>query len=504
MKFAHFVTLILLLISLSSVHADSAPKREFRGTWIQTIYQAQYAGMSQKQMKQYFCELLDGLQYAGINAIIFQMRPSADAFYNSQIEPWSKWFTGKQGNAPAQEWDPADFLIKECHKRNMEFHAWLNPYRVATNSKEKLAPNHIFHQHPEWFVEYDGKLFFDPGYPQTRKYVREVIKDIVTRYDVDAIHFDDYFYPYPAKGQSFSDDNSFLTYHKKMNFKSNQREDWRRQNINILIKSIREDIIQIKPWVRFGISPFGIYRNHHNDPDGSLTNGLQNFDDLYADILFWSNQGWIDYVIPQLYWEIGHKQADYKTLVKWWNDHANNSHMYIGQSISRSLDQNQALSVSDHHFSQKMDLARRLTAISGNCFWYGYQINENEKQIATVLHQKYHAHPALIPAYTSIDDKAPKEVKKLRTRWTANGYELQWRRRDTDDEFQKQIYFAIYRFKKGEKKDLSKSVNLIGTTRNTYYLLPFDDGETKYEYVVTALDRMHNESTKGKSKKVKL
>ncbi|MEG1586801.1 MAG: family 10 glycosylhydrolase [Bacteroidales bacterium] len=486
------------------ISAQQNPKREFRGAWIQTVHQGQYAGMTKVEMQDYFTNMLDKLKDAGINAVLFQLRPSADAFYPSMLEPWSRYLTGTQGKAPNPFWDPAEFLIEECHKRNMEFHAWLNPYRVTTSSKERPSFNHIYNRNPEWFVEYDGKLYFDPGQPQCRKFFREVIKDIITRYDVDAIHMDDYFYPYPVQGKLFPDDASFAAYHEKMKFSANQRADWRRQNVNILIKSIHEDILSIKPWVRFGISPFGIYRNAKTDPAGSKTNGLQNYDDLYADVLRWTREGWIDYVIPQLYWERGHKAADYDTLIKWWNTHHNDTQLYIGQSISRSLDNGYNLTQSDNHFGKKIELSRTLDNVSGNCFWYGYQIANNEKKVATALASKYHAMPALIPAYTHIDDRMPNEVRKVKTRWTERGYELQWKRRETEDELQKQIYFCIYRYKKGEKRNLNDAAHLVATTRDTYYLLPYNKGKEKYVYVVTAVDRMHNESKKGNSERVKL
>ncbi|MEG2179365.1 MAG: family 10 glycosylhydrolase [Bacteroidales bacterium] len=504
MKLIQSLAIACSLFYCNPGHADTAPKREFRGTWVQTVHQSHYSGMNRSEMKSYFKKMLDDLQNAGINVLIFQIRPSADAFYPSDLEPWSRFLTGKQGRAPQTEWDPTAFLIDECHKRNIEFHAWLNPYRVTASANEQLSEDHIYNQHPEWFVKYDGKLYFDPGQPQCRKFFRNVIKDIITRYDVDAIHMDDYFYPYPVKGQRFPDEASFQAYHKKMNFSTSQLGDWRRQNVNILIKSIHEDIRSLKPWVRFGISPFGIYRNKKSDPQGSLTNGLQNYDDLYADVLRWTEEGWIDYLIPQLYWECGHKAADYDILIDWWNQNSNNTHLYIGQSISRSLDDNRNLTSADNHFNRKISKTRQSENISGNCFWYAYQIMDNEKKVADILKTKYHATPTLLPAYTHIDSEAPKEVRKVKTRWTENGYEMQWKRRDTDDEMQKQIYFCIYRFKRGEKRDLNNSENLIATTRDTYYLLPYEDGKNRFDYVVTSVDRMHNESKKGARKKVKL
>ena len=338
--------------------AQRAPKREFRGAWIHTVNQDRYQQMTPGQTMAYFDALLDTLQQDGINAVIFQVRPQADAFYASELEPWSRFLTGTQGEAPEPFWDPLAYMIEACHARNMELHAWLNPYRVCSTS-QTLAADHIYFKHPEWFVEYGDQILFDPGLPQSRKFIREVVADIVTRYDVDAIHMDDYFYPYPVGAAAFPDDISFATYGEKMGFGPDERADWRRQNVNILIKSLHETIRSIKPWVRFGISPFGIYRNRRSTPDGSGsdTRGLQNYDDLYADVLLWTREGWVDYLIPQLYWEIGHKAACFETLIEWWNDVPNGRHLYIGQSVDRTMNAHD-IDPGRTQLNRKMQLSR--------------------------------------------------------------------------------------------------------------------------------------------------
>ena len=323
MKLKNYLLLLALLLVVG-VRAqvpsgNKYPKREFRGAWIQAV-NGQFRGIPTERLKQILISQLNSLQEAGINAIIFQVRPEADALYASQYEPWSRFLTGTQGQTPSPMWDPMQFMIEECQKRNMEFHAWINPYRVKTSLKNKLAPEHIYHQHPEWFVTYGDQLYFDPALPESREYICKIVTDIVSRYDVDAIHMDDYFYPYPVNGLDFPDDASFARYGGGFTNKA----DWRRSNVNVLIKKLHETIRGIKPWVKFGISPFGIYRNQKSDPLGSNTNGLQNYDDLYADVLLWAREGWIDYNIPQIYWEIGHKAADYETLVKWWATHSEN------------------------------------------------------------------------------------------------------------------------------------------------------------------------------------
>jgi uncharacterized lipoprotein YddW (UPF0748 family) len=267
-----------LAVQAQFVSTSAHPKREFRAAWIQAV-NGQFRGIPTDRLKQILINQLNSLQGAGINAIIFQVRPEADALYASQYEPWSRFLTGVQGKAPEPYWDPMQFMIEECHKRSMEFHAWINPYRVKTSLKNELSPIHIYNSHPEWFVTYGDQLYFDPALPESRNHICKVITDIVSRYDVDAIHMDDYFYPYPVKGMDFPDDASFARYGGGFSNKA----DWRRSNVNILIQKIHETVRGLKPWVKFGVSPFGIYRNQSSDPLGSATNGLQNYDDLYDD-----------------------------------------------------------------------------------------------------------------------------------------------------------------------------------------------------------------------------
>lgn len=382
------IYLSLLLFSfLSGMVSQGAehPKREFRGAWIHTVGQSRYMEMNRDAMQDYFDQMLDSLQHIGINAVIFQVRPTADAFYRSELEPWSKYLTGKQGVAPEPLWDPLQYMIEQCHARNMELHAWLNPYRVGTNADEPLAASHIYHKHPEWFVRYGRQLYFDPGLPECRRFIGRVVDDIVSRYDVDAIHMDDYFYPYPIAGSEFPDENSYARYGNGMD-----RGDWRRENVNALIKELHKIIKSRKPWVRFGISPFGIYRNQKSDPDGSATNGLQNYDQLYADVLLWTRNGWVDYMLPQLYWEIGHQAACVETLIYWWNNHANGRHLYIGQDVARTMNATDVNPIYTQ-LNHKMQLSRYLDHVGGNCFWPGYSLLENYKGIADDLKGYYHA-----------------------------------------------------------------------------------------------------------------
>ena len=499
--------LFLLTVTLSlSVISQQSPKREFRGAWIHVIGQSQYRNMSVGEMKRYLINILDSLKTVNVNAVIFQVRPTADAFYYSTIEPWSQYLTGTQGRAPEGNFDPMAFMIEETHKRMMEFHAWLNPYRVTASENDVLHPSHLYHRYPERFLKYGRQLYFDPGLPENRSHICRVVKDILLRYDVDAIHMDDYFYPYPIAGQQFPDDNSFRRYAQQQGFSSSQRDDWRRDNVNLLIEQIKQTIVQTKPWVRFGISPFGIYRNKRSTPDGSgsNTNGLQNYDDLYADVLLWMQKGWIDYCIPQIYWEIGHQAADYETLIHWWGEQRNIGQLYVGQSVDRTVNAADLRFPQRNQLTRKMQLARTLPGIDGNCWWPGYSVVRNNKGIADSLIRNYQAYPALIPAYTHLHKKTPKDVKSLKANWTQNGYLLNWKRNGDPSDPVKAQYYVIYRFRDGEKTQLNDPSKIITLTNKTSFLLPYERGKTKYKYVVTSVDRFHNETKKGKSKKVKL
>jgi len=508
MKASRFILCVILLTTNLIAFSQSKPKkREFRGVWIHTVQQSQYRTMSTSDMKQYFVNMLDVFQKTGINAFIFQVRPQADAFYKSELEPWSRFLTGEQGKEPNPSWDPMAFLIEECHKRNIEFHAWLNPYRVTNNENEVLSENHLYNKSPELFIKYGKQIYFDPGITQNRRHICNVVKDIVRRYNVDAIHMDDYFYPYPIAGEEFPDDSTFQVYAAKQGFKPHERANWRRNNVNMLIGEIKETIYNTKPWVRFGVSPFGIYRNKINTKDGSgsETNGLENYSGLFADVLQWSRKSQIDYIVPQLYWEIGHKKADYSTLVKWWAANVNTEHLYIGQSLVNINNYPSPTKPNSNQLPDKMRAIDSFPTISGNCLWNGYDILRNEGGIRDSLTKNYFRYPALVPAYSNMDNMPPKEVAKLMAEWTPIGYFLHWEPGiDKKDPSNIPTRYCIYRFKKGEKKDINDPSKIIAITSETEYSLPYEKGLNSYKYVVTAIDKYNFESKKGKSKNVKL
>ena len=481
-KLFAIVSLIAIAISLDAQNVPQ-PKREFRGVWLHIVGNTQIRTMSEAQVKEMFIQTLDSLEQAGCNAVIFQVRPQADAFYPSHLEPWSRFLTGVQGQAPDPLWDPLQFMIEESHKRGMELHAWCNPYRVTSNDKEELAPDHLFFSNPDIFKRYGTQLYFDPGEPASREHTVSVIADIVRRYDVDAIHFDDYFYPYPVKYEEFHDDASFVKYAKEQGFEYWQKGDWRRNNVAILMKELNDTIKSIKPWVRFGISPFGIHRNLSETPDssGSATNGLSNYEALFADVPDWGVKGYIDYIVPQLYWRINFAPACYEILINWWNDGNFTDHLYIGQNIA----------VLDTQLERKMELVRELPNVAGNVWWPGWSIKRNTHNIHDSLSTVYQSRPALIPAYTRLDDRAPQGVKTLKKKSTS----VRWTIEPTDDPMQQPVFYAVYLFPKGVMADTSKGEYLVKITNQMSYDFGEDFKKYKgYTVAVTAIDRCWNES----------
>ncbi|MCD8165179.1 MAG: family 10 glycosylhydrolase [Bacteroides sp.] len=494
-----FIFILFVSIRIAAQpHQQIHPKREFRGAWIQAV-NGQFLGKSTDELQQYLISQLNALQEAGINAIIFQIRPEADALYASEIEPWSRFLTGVQGKEPAPYWDPMAFMIEECRKRNMEFHAWINPYRVKTNNTKELAPGHLYYQHPEWFVQYGNQLYFNPALSQSRDHILKVVSDVVSRYDIDAIHMDDYFYPYPIDGVDFPDEEYYARYGGSFTSKA----DWRRNNVNILIKQLHETIRSIKPWVKFGISPFGIYRNEKTDPLGSKTNGLQNYDDLYADVLLWAREGWIDYSIPQVYWEIGHPAADYETLIHWWARHPENRPLFIGQDVERTVKHIDPKNPSSHQLPAKMALQRSYQTIGGSCQWAAASVVNNVGNYKTALSEHYHKYPALIPVFDFMDSTPPGKVKKVKSVWTPNGYVLFWTAPKAKTEMDEAVRYVVYRYDNKKNYDLEDPSTIVAITSEPWYKLPYEDGKKRYWYRVTALDRLHNES-KSVVKKVKL
>ncbi len=483
---------------LLALVVSAQQKREFRGAWIQCV-NGQFKGIGTETMQRTLTYQLNELQKDGCNAIIFQVRPECDALYESDLEPWSYYLTGVQGEKPNPYWDPLQWMIDECHRRGMELHAWINPYRAKTKSPHQNAANHVIVRHPEWTFDYDGLTLLNPAYKECRDYICDVVKDIVERYDVDGLHIDDYFYPYPVAGVEIPDEAQYRAAPNGMK----NRDDWRRYNVNMFIQQVYETIHATKPWVKFGVSPFGIYRNQKSDPNGSKTNGLQNYDQLYADVLLWDANGWMDYCVPQLYWEIGNKAADYDELIHWWNRHLTRTPLYIGEDVERTVKYPDLTNKSQHQLAAKMALHAELPRIQGTVLWYAKAAVDNVGNYGTLLRNNYWRMPALQPLMPHIDKKAPKAPRKLKAvRMDDGEHVLFWMPPKGKGWQDEAASYVVYRFEKGEPINIDDPSKIVKVTTDCLYMIPAGQSG-RFTYVVTALDRMQNESKIAK-KKVKL
>jgi uncharacterized lipoprotein YddW (UPF0748 family) len=387
---------IILVLFILSIFVTQAQQKEFRAAWIATVDNIDWptkGNWDADSQKAEFIRIIDMHKRNGLNALVVQIRPATDAFYPSQYEPWSEWLTGKQGSPPQPYYDPLQFMIDESHKRGFEFHAWMNPYRAVFDTKKStVAPTHITKIHPEWFLTYGDKKYFDPGSKEAQAFVVNIVKDVVSRYNIDAIHFDDYFYPYKIPKKEFPDNKSYKQYGNGIS-----KDDWRRSNCDSIIVGLSRVIKKINPKCKFGISPFGIWRNISKDSiNGSNTNGgSSNYDDLYADILLWLKNDWIDYVAPQLYWEFEHKVAPYQVLLDWWSEHTYGKHLYIGLAIYRAN--------SNVNWKDKTQLPRQIEAlrqkknVQGMVFFSSKSFDNNPNGWSDALRYNYFKDPATIP-----------------------------------------------------------------------------------------------------------
>lgn len=396
-----------ILACLFSLYSFAQPEYEFRGVWIATVDNIDWPprGVTNPaQQKADFIQLLDMHKRNGMNAVIVQIRPAADAFYASPYEPWSQWLTGTQGKPTFPYYDPLVFMIEEAHKRGMEFHAWLNPYRANFNIRTaSISPDHITRTHPEWFLTYGDKKYFDPGNSLAQAFVVNVVRDIVKRYDIDAIHMDDYFYPYRLPGKEFPDAASY-----KRSGSTLSKDDWRRANVDSIIEKISAAIKMEKPYCKFGISPFSVWRNKSQDPEGSDTKaGVTNYDDLYADILLWLKNGWIDYVAPQLYLEIGHSKIPFETMVDWWSKHSYGRHIYIGHGIYRFFENSPAWK-RPAELPNQIDIVRQYPEIQGSVFYNSSSFRRNPNGWNDSLQNNYYKKPAKIPVMEWLPEREKK------------------------------------------------------------------------------------------------
>ncbi|MBL1067349.1 glycoside hydrolase family 10 protein [Streptomyces sp. 7-21] len=358
---------------------DGPAPREMRGMWIATVANIDWPrrqDLTPDQARAALTGLLDTAVERRLNTVFLQVRPTADALWPSRFEPWSHWLTGEQGRDPG--WDPLGFAVREAHARGLELHAWFNPYRVAQHDDlSRLAPEHPARLNPDWVVPYGGALYYNPGLPEVRAFVQDAMMDAVTRYDIDGVHWDDYFYPYPVAGETFDDDAAWERYGGGFE----DRAGWRRNNIDLLVREMRDRVRAAKPGLPFGVSPFGIWRNSTTDPEGSDTQGgVETYDDLYADVRTWVRESWIDYVIPQLYWHIGFEAADYATLVDWWSGVAEGTDvaLYVGEALYKAGDPEQpAAWQNPAELSEHLTFCQDYPLVAGHVFYSARYVAED-------------------------------------------------------------------------------------------------------------------------------
>lgn len=497
MKHLTLKLFFLFFLSIWFSFQAQTSKYQMRAAWIATVTNIDWPSdrnLTVEQQKKEMIVMLDSLQLLNMNAVVFQIRPSADALFVSNFEPWSQWFMGEQGKKPTPFYDPLSFLIKEAHARSMEVHVWLNPYRAIVDETQPIDKQHAFYQKKHLIKKYGDRYYFDPGYKETRDYLNNIVADVVMRYDVDAIHFDDYFYPYKIKKEEFPDEDSFLK--EPRGFSKLKKDDWRRNNVDLVIAELQQTIKSIKPWVEFGISPFGVWRNIDKDSKGSKTRaGVTNYDDLYADILKWLELGIIDYVVPQLYWEIGKEVADYQVLIDWWAKNSYNKNLYIGLYASGLNNSKISAWKNGNELVRQMELNKKYPQQQGLFFFSARPMLKNPMNICDTLKNYYFKYPALVPLNKNIKGEASPQPSNLKVIKEKENVFLTWDKIVQD--YGKQVaYYLVYVFKGHTIGDLENPTCIVAKTTDNF----LDVSECcknlkgEYTFVVTSVNRYKYES----------
>ena len=476
------------------IFAKKHPKRELRSAWITTFTNLDWPsskGLTSLQQKNEFLRIVSDFQQNSINAVIGQVRASSDAFYKSKLSPWSEWLTGQQGQAPDSNFDPLKFMVKECHKRNMEFHAWFNPFRAISHVKfSSIAENHITKKKPEWFFKYGNSVYYNPGIPEVRSYICNIVKEVVKNYDIDGVHFDDYFYPYTIEGEIIPDEKEFKIYSRGCK----SIHDWRRDNINLLIQEVAQVIKTEKKHVKFGVSPLAIWRNHKQDPKGSFTNsGQSSYDNLYCDTKLWIEESWVDYMAPQLYWSTSNKFANYNHLINWWTKNEYKSHLYVGHAIYK-LDTKNRHSFGTEELVKQVNISRQNGKVNGNIYFRAKAFISNHQNFQKTISESIYKYPSLVPAMKWIDSIPPSKPIKLKAKIENKRMHLSWKSPKYNSADDSAAYYVVYRFDENETISTTFSNKILSIQKNNEFIDTSATLNKHYKYVVTAVDRLHNES----------
>ncbi len=489
----------------ASLDTQKNPKREFRAAWVTTFTNLDWPskkGLTPFQQKAEFIQLVQHFTHTRLNAAIVQVRASSDAFYESKFSPWSEWLTGTQGIPPSPYYDPLEFMVKECHTNNLEFHAWFNPLRAISHDRfSSVAKDHITNKKPEWFFHYGQSYYYNPGIPEVRQYIIDVILEVVRNYDIDGVHLDDYFYPYTYKKQAIPDQTTFKKYARGIK----NIKDWRRDNINLLIEEISKAIKKEKAYVKFGISPLAIWRNKKQDPTGSISNsGQTSYDNLYCDTKLWMEKGLMDYIAPQLYWSTDNLYANYNHLLKWWNDQTKDSiHLYLGHALYK-LNKADRHSFPPSELINQVNLSRTYSRSQGSIFFRANAFKHDYQGFQKKFRSSIYKLPAIIPTMPWIDDIPPMAPSKLTAEYDNSVVQLDWLAKRSFDPMNEPSYYAVYRYLGSVKNPELSTKNLIDLSKTTTYIdFSAMEGKT-YTYVITTFDRLHNESINFVSKTIKL
>ncbi|TKC12437.1 glycoside hydrolase [Pedobacter polaris] len=495
--YALLLSLAVPLFSIAQNTTKIAPKREFRGVWIASVTNIDWPsrpGLSVDKQKQELIGILEQHKKSGINAIMLQIRPTADALYAKSREPWSHWLMGKQGLAPAAGYDPLEFAIKEAHFRGMELHAWFNPYRATMSAGQLTSSEHITKKRPELFYRYGGQILFDPGLPEVREYITQVILDVVKEYDIDGVHFDDYFYPYRIAGQTIKDNTTFTKYANGFT----NINDWRRNNVDMLVKMVNDSVHHYKKHVKFGVSPFGIWRNFREDTLGSRTNGLSNYEELYADSRKWIKEGWVDYINPQIYFTFKRAAAPFGTLLDWWGNNTFGRHLYIGQAayLVNTPTKVDPTWMKINEIPNQIRYLRANNRVQGSIFFSSKSLSTNAKSLTDTLRNDLYKYPALPPQMPWLDDVMPNTPQNLTADALNDGINIKWVKPLKAVDGETASGYVVYRFKEGEKIGILDAKNILHISFEdfTFYLDTDVEKGKRYNYLVTALDRLKNES----------
>jgi len=485
------LSLIFFNLAVSLIQAQ--PYREMRGVWVATVSNIDFPkpGSTPEEQRNEWLSMLKTFKSAGINAVVVQIRPAADAIYPTALAPWSRFITGAEGLPPEPFYDPLRFMVQTAHDNHMEFHAWLNPYRATTNADTLLlAKNHVLKQHPHWIFRYAGRYYLNPAMPEVQKHITDIVEDIVSRYDVDAIHFDDYFYPYKVNNEPFNDFEDFKKYGLPNGY--NDIAAWRRDNVTNLIRMVGAQLRITAPDVQFGISPFGVWRNIQTYPMGSDTRaGIQSYDDQHADIRLWLQEGLIDYVAPQNYWHIGFDRADYAKIVQWWSNNSYGQNLYMGQAVYKIANNTEAAWSQPDELPKQIALNRQTPSVEGGMLYNTSSLLKNPLGILDSM-KKINTAPVIWPQHTRPGYRYPDGIEWRRIGHSNKQPVLQWKYRQT--KFTESAkYFGVFRAPGKTDRVLQQGQLLAvvyGDTHLKYTDQTAEQGKT-YSYLVVPYSKHH-------------